>query len=362
MASVRNARKPQKDGSKGRTLAQPGIKSQHAWKIFEIRDGSRSTLPISMSDWPFLFDFARSRGGRRLALATLVAREGSSYRQPGARMLIAEDLAFCGSLSGGCLEEGIAATARKVFDQGRPQRMVIDTRPHFGCPGKLHVLVEEMAPHLIGKVESELKQRRPILLVTDATGTRVATDETGELLEKVCPPPRLIVVGWTPDIDPVLAFAAKLGWERHRVLRDPRMMAETPEVAGESVRVLAADELTREFPPDATTAVLVMTHHLATDFGFLREILPSGYGYVGLLGSKRRRETLLAELGELGLLENPAITACFHAPVGLDLGAQHPTSIALEIVAEIQAVLAGASAGFLRDKAGAIHSSAVVTG
>jgi xanthine dehydrogenase accessory factor len=45
-----------------------------------------------MSDWPFLFDFARKHRGGRLALATLVAREGSSYRQPGARMLIGADL------------------------------------------------------------------------------------------------------------------------------------------------------------------------------------------------------------------------------------------------------------------------------
>ena len=49
----------------------------------------------AMSDWPFLFDFARGHRGGRLALATLVTREGSSYRQPGARMLIAGDLSFC---------------------------------------------------------------------------------------------------------------------------------------------------------------------------------------------------------------------------------------------------------------------------
>jgi xanthine dehydrogenase accessory factor len=308
-----------------------------------------------MSDWPFLFDFARVHRGGRLALATLVAREGSSYRQPGARMLIAEDLSFCGSISGGCLEEGIASTAGKVFIDGKPQQMVIDTRPHFGCPGKLHVRVEEISLNLIDRIEAELRERRPVLLTTDSHGTRLAAGETGDLLEKVCPPPRLIAVGWTPDMEPVLSFAAQLGWERHRVLRDPRMISETPRVAGETVRVLAADEVTRAFLPDSTTAVLVMTHHLATDFAFLREILPAGYGYVGLLGSKRRRETLLAELGELGLLEDPAVTDRLHAPVGLDLGGHHPATIALAIVAEIQAVLAGAGAGFLRDKIGTIH-------
>lgn len=313
-----------------------------------------------MSDWPFLFDFARSHRGGRLALATLVAREGSSYRQPGARMLIGEDLSFCGSLSGGCLEESIANTARNVFAEGNPQRMAIDTRPHFGCPGKLHVQVEEIEIALTDRIEAELRERRSVLLTTDAQGTRFAAGETGELLEKVCPPPRLIAVGWTHDMDPLLGFAAKLGWELHRVLRDPRMVADAPRVAGEIIRVLAAVDMVTDFKPDSTTAVLVMTHHLATDFAYLREILPAGYGYVGLLGSKRRRETLLAELGELGLLEDPLVTERLHAPVGLDLGGHHPATIALAIVAEIQAVLAGASAGFLRDKTGTIHPQTLV--
>ncbi len=308
-----------------------------------------------MSDWPFLFDFARSHRGGRLALATLVSREGSSYRQPGARMLIGEDLTFCGSLSGGCLEEGIAGTARKVFAEGKPQRMVIDTRPHFGCPGKLHVQVEEIAIDLIDRIESELRERRSVLLMTNANGTQFAAGEMGDLLEKVCPPPRLVGIGWTPDMEPVLEFASKLGWECHRVLRDPRMMRETPHVAGETIRTLAAEDMIRTFKPDSTTAVLVMTHHLATDLAFLKEVLPAGYGYVGLLGSKRRRETLLAELGELGLLEDPLVTERLYAPVGLDLGGHHPATIGLAIVAEIQAVLAGASAGFLRDKTSTIH-------
>ncbi len=315
-----------------------------------------------MSDWPFLFDFARSHRGGRLALATLVAREGSSYRQPGARMLIGEDRSFCGSLSGGCLEEGIANTVGKVFSSGTPERMVIDTRPHFGCPGKLHVQVEEIDIALIDRIEAELRARRPVLLTTDPHGTRLSHGETGELLEKICPPPRLVAVGWTHDMDPLLGFAATLGWELHRVLRDPRMIVDTPPVAGESIRALGADEMTTEFKPDSTTAVLVMTHHLATDFGFLRQILPAGYGYVGLLGSKRRRETLLAELGELGLLEDPAVTDRLHAPVGLDLGGHHPATIGLAIVAEIQAVLAGADAGFLRDKVGTIHPQALSAG
>jgi len=310
-----------------------------------------------MSDWPFLFPFARKHARDQLALATLVQREGSSYRQTGARMLVAPDGSYSGSLSGGCLEEGIARTAVRVLGTGLSERMLIDTRPHFGCPGKLHVLVERVDPALPAAIEGILRERRSLTLVTGPSGTRIETKAaSGELLEKVSPPPRLIVVGWTPDIDPVLGFAASLGWERHRVLRDERMLPETPAVAGESVVSVAASDFSTRFRPDALTAVLVMTHHLATDLAFLHDILPAGYGYVGLLGSRRRRETLLAELGSFGLLENPSITDRFHAPVGLDLGGHHPATIALAIVAEIQAVLAGASGGFLRDRIGTIHS------
>jgi xanthine dehydrogenase accessory factor len=309
-----------------------------------------------MSDWSFLFDFARKHRDGRLALASLVAREGSSYRQPGARMLIAEDGSFSGSLSGGCLEEGIANAARQVFAEGAPRKMTIDTRPHFGCPGKLHVLIEEIPPQLPLGVEAVLRERRSITLVTDDAGTRVGpTGSDGALVEKVEPPIRLVVVGWTPDIEPVLSFAASLGWQRHRVVREQRMIAETPRVAGEAIRAISAAELKEHYLPDPSTAVLMMTHHLATDLAFLREILPAGYGYVGLLGSRRRRETLLGELGALGLLEDPSITDRFYAPVGLDLGGHHPASIALAIVAEIQAALAGAPAGFLRDRKGSIH-------
>lgn len=309
-----------------------------------------------MTDWPFLFEFAHKHQGGRFALATLVAREGSSYRQPGARMLIADDGSFQGSLSGGCLEEGVARTAREVLETGDVRRMVIDTRPHFGCPGKLHIQVESIRSEFLQRIESELLRRRSLILATDARGTRISTVGSAELIERVVPPPRLVLVGWTSDAEPVFEFAKVLGWERHRILRDPRMSPETPPVAGEMIHVLDADEFTGTFNPDPFTAVLVMTHHLATDLAYLKELLPAGYGYVGLLGSKRRRETLLGELGELGLLEDPSLTRCLHAPVGLDLGGSHPTSIALAIVSEIQAVLSGAEAGFLRAKSGSIHA------
>jgi xanthine/CO dehydrogenase XdhC/CoxF family maturation factor len=311
-----------------------------------------------MSDWPHLLDFARQNAGQTMALASLVAREGSSYRQPGARMLVTADGNHAGTLSGGCLEDGIATVAQRVLDSGRPETLHIDTRPHFGCPGKLRVFVEPVAAESLTSAFDLVVRRQEFHLATyfEGAGTRIFREDeedpnqSGVLIEKVGPRSRLVVIGWTSDSDPLLRMASMLGWDLHRVSR-----MEMAAVAGETVVVCAEDEFAAKFPADAMTAVLIMTHRLTTDLGFLKAVLPEGYGYIGLLGSRRRRETLLAEAGACGLLEDPSVAERFYAPVGLDLGGEHPATIALAILAEIQAVFTGSSAGFLRDRLGIIH-------
>jgi len=101
-----------------------------------------------------------------------------------------------------------------------------------------------------------------------------------------------------------------------------------------------------------------MSHHMATDYAFLNQAARQNYSYIGLLGSKRRREKLLSALGEQGLLNNPEWTEKLHAPVGLDLGATHPTTIALSILAEIQARFTHTDAAFLSHKVGRILTPA----
>lgn len=80
-----------------------------------------------------------------------------------------------------------------------------------------------------------------------------------------------------------------------------------------------------------------MSHHLATDLAYLRVLSRSAVPYVGLLGPPVRRDRLLADLGE----EAADLRSRLRAPIGLDLGAATPESIALAIVAEIQASFSG---------------------
>jgi xanthine/CO dehydrogenase XdhC/CoxF family maturation factor len=85
-------------------------------------------------------------------------------------------------------------------------------------------------------------------------------------------------------------------------------------------------------------------------------LLPFTCRYVGVLGPRRRTEKLLATLDATGWSRPPYATK-LHAPVGLAIGAETPDEVALSIVAEIQAVLAGDTAKQLRDRPGRIHTT-----
>jgi Xanthine and CO dehydrogenases maturation factor, XdhC/CoxF family len=94
--------------------------------------------------------------------------------------------------------------------------------------------------------------------------------------------------------------------------------------------------------------ILVMSHNFLSDLAVLTSIAHRSIRYVGLLGPKARREKLIAELERNHTGWDRQQIDCLHAPAGLDLGAEGPAGIALSIVAEMQAVLAGRPARSLR--------------
>jgi xanthine dehydrogenase accessory factor len=91
------------------------------------------------------------------------------------------------------------------------------------------------------------------------------------------------------------------------------------------------------------------------DVPLLRTLLPRPLAYLGLLGPKKRTEKILADLARDGLALTPAMRARLHAPVGLDLGADTPAQVALAILSEMQAALAGRDARPLRERIRPIH-------
>src|SRR2546429_8820391 len=98
------------------------------------------------------------------ALATLVQTEGSTYRKPGARLLVERNGKTLGVLSGGCLEEEIGRHGQEVIVKGSPILLSFDTRSLYGCDGRLKILIEPLpaareAGNLIIKIGGLLAQR-----------------------------------------------------------------------------------------------------------------------------------------------------------------------------------------------------------
>src|SRR5437762_2847776 len=110
------------------------------------------------------------RRGQPLALATLVRAQGSSYRRPGARMLICPDGMTAGSLSGGCLEEEVARRAFDVLRTGVPSVMSFDTRLRFGCNGTIEIFVEAVRENFLAELAEHFAHRRSCRAMTVFSG------------------------------------------------------------------------------------------------------------------------------------------------------------------------------------------------
>jgi xanthine/CO dehydrogenase XdhC/CoxF family maturation factor len=282
--------------------------------------------------------------GEQLVLATLVRAQGSSYRRPGARMLVCADGTTVGSLSGGCLEEEVARRAFEVMSTGTPSLMTFDTRLRFGCHGSIDVFVEAARESFLTEMASHFTERRNCSAVTQFEGKEeelgthlLALDEQligGAFVQEIEPPIQLLVFGDGPDSIPLRALAEVLGWD-----------------------VMEADQVA-DLPShlDGRSAAIVKSHNYGRDFAALRQLLQLELPYVGLLGPRKRRDQLLNALLDSGI----SIDAELFAPAGLDLGAETPEEIALALISEIQAVFAGATAASLRNRKAPIHGWNIV--
>jgi len=353
--------------------------------------------------------------GERMALATVVAVRGSTYRRPGARLLVAGSGEMVGNISGGCLEGDIAEVANVVMSGGEPRLVNFDLTADdeavwgwgLGCNGAIEVFVEpaERAAEVAGALRMALEEEHSIAAVTvlESTvanvvrGARLVVRPGGEteggtgdaalddgareaaldllaarfseirelsteggtsraFVEVLEPPLRLLVCGAGHDAIPVVAAAAALGWQP--VVVDERAEFLTherfPEAAG-FVHVGRPSEAAAKAGTDDRTYVMLMSHTYLRDGEYIRGFLGTEVAYLGMLGPRARTERLLAELKAGGAEFSAEDLAKIHGPAGLDVGSEGPEEIAAAIVAEILAVRRGRAAGFLRDRAGPIH-------
>jgi xanthine dehydrogenase accessory factor len=339
--------------------------------------------------------FAHYSGrGEPLVLATVVHTIGSTYRKPGAQMLIAGDGRSAGLLSGGCLEADLFERARMVLESGRAMLVDYDSRGTddvlwgigLGCEGAMQILLSRLSqdeayePYAFEARCRNEDRQGAFALVIDSRNSEfplgaafdsehgtsaplevqaalarsvssspregqgvmpIETRAATFLVVPVAVPLRLLVLGAGPDAIPLVEIAGLLDW--HVTVFDHRPAYAVAERFARARRVAVnpAVALAEELGHARYDAAVVMSHHLSSDEHYLRALAPSDVPYVGLLGPAPRRARLIHELGS----NARALEGRLFGPVGLDIGATTPEAIALAIVAEIQAVRAGRGGG-----------------
>ena len=329
------------------------------------------------------------------ALATVVRVAGSSYRRPGARMLVAADGRTWGGVSGGCLERDVSRRARNVIGNALPQICCFDTSEDFnggaalGCAGIIDILIEPISPERPGPfpaLRRAIVERRPVAIGTiiqpstdgPALATRYDLDDapppirealqavaqTGAggvqtcdgsdiFFEHLRPPQSLVLFGGGPDVVPLVAIVKTLGWHVTVVASHAAIGYRERFAEADLVSVGTDDDPLGGVSIEPDAAIVMMTHNYPRDLLLLPLLLARPLRYLGVLGPRRRAERLVLESPHVP----PDAIRQLHAPVGMDLGAEAPETIALAIVAEIQAVLCNRPCPSLRDREGPIYAA-----
>jgi xanthine dehydrogenase accessory factor len=321
-------------------------------------------------------------------LATVVGTAGSTYRKPGARMLIMADGSHLGLLSGGCLEADLKIHANQVLDSGLARAIEYDMRGPddvlfgigAGCEGALRVLLEPAgsgtrAASTICASERAIRAGLPTSLVivhesvrmplgtycaesplcprlistardsvasaaSRSINIKAGRELTRAFVQFLAPSPRLLICGAGPDVQPVASTARLLGW-RVTIVDHRPAYAISSRFPGADVHLIDPPLLRKILAVERYHAAVVMSHHLPSDAIYLRELAEADApGYVGLLGPVARRQRLANELGPLA----DRLRSRIRGPVGLNLGAVTPEGIALAIISQIHAWLAGRDA------------------
>ena len=358
------------------------------------------------------------QAGKSTALATVVHVDGSSYRRPGARMLVDDEGLLTGAISGGCLEGDALRKAMLALAQQKKKLVIYDTSNEddmtigiqLGCAGVIQVLFEPINSSLpynpIELIRKSISKRQDAVLLTlfnldfknqEQNGTCLLMEQDGSLIgniqyqqmqdafmedmkevlaagnsifksyviddvsitafiEFMKPPISIVIVGAGNDAIPMLQIADTLGWES--TIIDGRNTHARPERFASACQVLVSkpEGVLNKIAIDSRTAFVMMTHNYNYDLYMLKALLPMDIPYIGMLGPRKKTERMVHEIREGGMEVREEMLEKVYGPTGLELGAESPEEIALSIASEILSVMNEAPGGPLKKKNDVIHS------
>lgn len=354
-------------------------------------------------------------GNQRMALATVVKVEGSSYRRPGARMLVTEDGRLTGAISGGCLEGDALRKALLAIHQQKNRLVTYDTSGEdgsdfgvqLGCNGIVHILFEPIDIHHpnnpIALLERLQQNRQDAIMVTlfstehrnDQIGTvllannpddhftassnidlspleddiRLASDSRQSFLKEVLlqgipmealieyrtPAVHLVIAGAGNDARPLVEAAAIVGWETTVVDGRATHAAAQRFPKADQVILTTPERVQEQIDIDPLTVFVLMTHNYHYDLSLLKTLIATPTPYIGVLGPKAKMERMFNDLSGSDVRVDEMQRERIFGPMGLDIGAETSEEIAISIVSEIKAILSGRKGSSLKLLTTKIH-------
>jgi len=305
--------------------------------------------------------------GRTAVLATITHIEGSTYRRPGAKLLIREDRSSVGNISGGCLEHDVVEHAMAIMKDRESRSVSYDTDGEddvwglgLGCKGQVRIFLRPFDAKdmdLIEQALAMLRARESFTIYTQLEGEKrglmeigPAQPRSGEIAmwaDSLVPPPKVLLCGGGDDSSALSCLATDLGF--HVTISDhrPANVDQSDYPKGTELRIEVPEQLTESL--DSETYVVIKMHSFRWDRAWFEKVYESSVPYIGILGSRERRDEICARI--------PAACCAdrVYGPAGLDIGAEGAEQIALSIMAEIMAIWGHREVGHLRDAARAIH-------
>jgi len=288
-------------------------------------------------------------------VAIIISTKGSTYRKTGAMMLVDQNLNYWGLLSGGCLEGDIILHCKNTFLTKKDQTLEYNMRDEvdmlwgmgLGCDGEITVLLKYLPAnekhYAFFIALMQLNSGTDQILTIDKNANHLmnfgskfcstSQEDENVVSFKMKAPHHLLICGGAPDVAPVTAIANQIGWKTtvidHR--EDYAKNDNFPLAA--HVKVIRRS-MWKDFDLSIFGSAIIMSHQFERDQSYLSRLIKSNIGYIGLLGPTNRRNKLLEQCETVFSKQEGRV----FGPIGLDIGADSPETIALAIISEIQAV------------------------
>jgi len=329
----------------------------------------------------------------KVAMATLISREGSAPRAVGAKYLVKGDGTSLGSIGGGCVEAEVWQEAQKVMEMGERKilhfELTSEQLAESGliCGGNIDIFLEpireeflniyqevvrmrqkggsailttlvsvdgayskgeeakvliktsgekigsllggiELEKKVLRKSETLFKEKKPKVLVLNY-GNR----EMQILLEPIFSEPTVYIFGAGHISEQVAPLAKKVHF-KVVVLDDREMFANKERFpVADEVIVLEFERCFDQLNIDDSSYIVIVTRGHLYDGFVLEQAVKSNARYIGMIGSKKKIQTLYQNLIEKGI--DKETLGRVHAPIGIDINSETPEEIAISIIAEL---------------------------